>query len=82
MRLALKLLAGALLVAVLSRSCNANSEARGWSQLSEVKAAMYEDMKYTRACVKLLNNSGPQGCEGMTLHAPFDLLAVTGEALS
>ncbi|PNW82792.1 hypothetical protein CHLRE_06g294400v5 [Chlamydomonas reinhardtii] len=33
---------------------------------------MYEDMKYTRACVKLLNNSGPQGCEAA------DMKLITG----
>jgi hypothetical protein len=35
-----------------------------WTSLTSFKHAMYDEMKYSRACYKLLNATGPVGCEG------------------
>ncbi|GLC56142.1 hypothetical protein PLESTB_001073200 [Pleodorina starrii] len=43
--------------------CFSSDDLQGWKNVNGLKGAMYAEMLYSRACVKLLNISGPQGCE-------------------
>ncbi|GLI69868.1 hypothetical protein VaNZ11_014585 [Volvox africanus] len=52
-----------LVVTAWSILCMGKDDMQGWKQVKGLKGAMYAEMNYGRACIKLLNSSGPQGCE-------------------
>ncbi|GFR49894.1 hypothetical protein Agub_g11998 [Astrephomene gubernaculifera] len=54
-----------LLIALLCllSSCAGSGPTGEWKQLKDLRASMYAEMKYSRACIKLMTRTGPQGCE-------------------